>query len=197
MKLSSPRGNLASASLDDSVFFAGGEYFSNLHGLISSPVVDLYNLSTGEWSQFSLSFPRTNLAAASRGTKVLFAGGEIKDGGPKPIISDRVDIYDVVKRTWNVDRLSVPRTGLASAAWGNFIVFAGGNAPVRSTPQRSSPSSVIDIYNVRTERWSSTTMSEARCWLSATALNGNFFFGFGQRDLTTSNSVDIFQCFGD
>eukprot|EP01126_Amoeba_proteus_P058054 TRINITY_DN744_c0_g1_i10.p2 TRINITY_DN744_c0_g1~~TRINITY_DN744_c0_g1_i10.p2 ORF type:complete len:105 (+),score=21.85 TRINITY_DN744_c0_g1_i10:766-1080(+) len=72
MKLSSPRGNLASASLDDSVFFAGGEYFSNLHGLISSPVVDLYNLSTGEWSQFSLSFPRTNLAAASRGNFFQF-----------------------------------------------------------------------------------------------------------------------------
>jgi hypothetical protein len=40
-----------------------------------SAVVDVYNGTTGTWSTAQLSVARSNLAAASAGNVVLFAGG--------------------------------------------------------------------------------------------------------------------------
>jgi hypothetical protein len=41
----------------------------------NTDVVDLYNSGTKSWSTAKLSFPRSQLAAASVGTVAVFAGG--------------------------------------------------------------------------------------------------------------------------
>lgn len=55
----------------------------------------------------------------------MFAGGRvINDSGSEVV--DTIDIYNIATGSWKVDRLSEPREGLAAAAWGDFIMFAGG-----------------------------------------------------------------------
>ena len=66
------------------------------------------------------------LAGAGTGNKVLFGGGFTYDNNFNPIPSSTVDIYDVLTNTWSTAQLSEARYGLAAAATGNKIVFAGG-----------------------------------------------------------------------
>ena len=75
------------------------------------------------WSVASLSEPRSEIAAATVGNKVFFAGGE-KDLNYNT--SDRVDIYDITSNTWSTALLSEPRSFISAITANNKIYFAGG-----------------------------------------------------------------------
>jgi len=78
---------------------------------------------TGAWSNTLLSANRTNLAAASAGTKVLFAGGEASGA-----VTAVVDLWDATNAAFDAPAaLSVARTALSGASVGNKAVFAGGS----------------------------------------------------------------------
>ena len=119
-------------------------------------IISLLLLSARSQSAGSLSVARGDLAAASAGTKVVFAGGRCaslsscspsqayRSSGPG-IMSPTVDIYDSNTGLWNstatgAGSLSVARYWLAAASAGTKVVFAGGRcAPLLSC----SPSHVI------------------------------------------------------
>lgn len=66
---------------------------------------------------------RSHLAAASTSIGVIaFAGGLTAAG----VASDVVDIFNVDTYEWTAGNLVSPRLGLAGAAAGAWLVFAGG-----------------------------------------------------------------------
>lgn len=73
-----------------------------------------------------------------------------------------------------VGALSQVRDGIAVAAAGNKIIFAGGFIPP------GTQSSRVDIYNLTTQTWSTAELGTARN-LIATVVSGNkIFFGGGE-----------------
>jgi N-acetylneuraminic acid mutarotase len=157
--LSSPRIFLSAASLQNKVFFAGGSVPDrNGNCCVVSPLVDIYDMSTGSWSQAMLSEPRSELGIAAGGNKILFAGGTGHSGQTGGYFSSRVDIYDVSTGQWSVAELSEARSHPYAAAAGDKILFAGG----RKSNSGSGESKVVDIYDVTTGTWSTSMLSTDR-----------------------------------
>ena len=73
----------------DKVFFAGGSNYN----IECTDVVDIYDISTGEWTTSTLSIPRGGMAYAVAGDLAVFAGGFLSGGD----VSDQVDIYNFSK----------------------------------------------------------------------------------------------------
>ncbi len=91
-----------------------------------------------QWSIANLSSTRSSLAAASVGSKAIFAGGI----GFTTILPAVCDFYQDTSNSWTAGSISKGRTVLAAAVAGNKILFAGG---VDAT---NVVSNVVDIYDV-------------------------------------------------
>lgn len=76
----------------------------------------------------TLSKPRIQMAVATVGTKILFAGGHWTLDCPDCWGSSRVDVYDTVTRRWTIAELSQGRFGIAAVTVGNKVFFAGGES---------------------------------------------------------------------
>jgi hypothetical protein len=107
------------------VLVAGGEVGPNLF----SDVVDIYDVSTGEWSASHLREPCFyTTGAASSGNLVCFFASHIMAG-----ITDSVDIYNTSTRSWSSAAiLPNDQITLCAAAVGNQLITLGGN-PFQST----------------------------------------------------------------
>ncbi len=153
----------------------GGGY----DGSTASRVVDIYDSITGLWSTARLSAARYDLAAASVGTKALFAGGFT--GGYSRV----VDIYDASSNTWSNATLSQARSNLVAASLGSKVFFAGGqfNGP------SITYSDVIDIYDDLTGLWTNATLRQARSSLAVVSLESKMYLAGGEFD---SSMVDIY-----
>ena len=129
----------------------------------------------------TLSETRPHITISAAGNKILFAGGQGIQG---PCASTRVDIYDISTTTWTTAELSEGRYAMGAATTGNKIFFAGGILPQRDPNNicffNSSPatrSSVIDIYDVATNAWSTEHLSAPRIPQGAAAGNKVIFAG--------------------
>ena len=78
------RAHLAATSIGNLAIFAGGNALPD-----RSAVVDIYDVSTGDWSVATLSEARSNLSAVSVLDRALFAGGDIGSFTE----SDRIDVF--------------------------------------------------------------------------------------------------------
>lgn len=134
-KLSKARLNIAAGSAANKIAFAGGWFWDINYNQVQSNVVDIYDNSTGAWSQALLSNRREEIGVAVTGNKILFAGGFSYVNGFT--VYKNVDIYDAFNNTWSTTYMSIPRYDMAIAVIGNKVYFAGGN----------SVSNLIDVYD--------------------------------------------------
>ena len=190
--LSVPRFALAIASAGSKIVFAGGSTSytgAGNYGEQPTAAVDIYDASTNTWSTASLSAARYFLTTAACGTKLFFAGGY--DGTR---YSNVVDIYDVITGAWTTAELSTARGLLAAAASGNTVLFAGG-VTGEAGGGSNVASSVVDIYNLSTSTWTSSSLSQARGSLAATSAGNLLFFGGGtlQENNGSSSTLDIYN----
>jgi len=184
--LSQARYRLAATYSIDLVFFGGGY---NATG--PSERVDIYNVTSGNWTAATLSVPRGDLAATSSGNLVFFGGGASSYQNPPSTCYNQVDIYNTSDRNWSNATLTQARCCLAATSVGNLVFFAGGccspNGP-------NNPSNVVDIYNVTNNMWMTATLSQARYWLAATSVANRYaLFAGGRNGTGASNIVDIFD----
>ena len=183
-RLSQARYYLSATTVANRAFFAGGAAASGY-----SAVVDIYDADTGLWSTDTLSEGRYYLTATTVGNKAMFAGGFT--GPPGAVPSNVVDIYDADApegSRWSTHTLSQARGIVAATTVGNRAIFAGGY--IDSTEGYSD---VVDIYDAEApdgSRWSTHTLSEARCYIAATTVGNKAVFGGGSND---SAVVDIYD----
>lgn len=139
-----------------------------------------------------LSEARDNIAVASAGSKIVFAGG-LKAwvcGPDYGVPSSAVDIYDINTQTWTTAQLSVARWGIAAIALGNKLFFAGGENGQWTTYDN------VDIYDVSTNTWTVAHLSEARGFTGAAKSGNKIFFAGGYyypAPITPSNRVDVYD----
>jgi hypothetical protein len=190
-RLSEPRGLVAATTVGSKALFAGGSTTGPPPTEVrDSNVVDIYDAATGRWSTARLSEARVFLAAASVGSRALFAGGLVgTSGGAEARPSDRVDIYDSATGEWSTARLSQARAWLATAVVGSRVLFAGGSAGP-SSPQ-SRDSDVVDIYDAAMGQWSMARLSQARRELIAAAVDGQALFAGGNVGPNSGQPSDV------
>jgi hypothetical protein len=130
-------------------------------------------------------------AVASAANKIVFAGGS---SSLEPYGSARVDIYDIITKTWTIAQLSGPRYGITAVVVGNKILFAGGESGELGDALYQFHSEV-DIYDAATDSWSVSYMSEAQHNMAAAALGDKVFFAGGNTGTTSTytNKVEIYD----
>src|SRR5206468_4258223 len=96
-RLSHGRAHVVGAAAGRFVAFAGGDYDTRHGAHRVADTVDFYNTRTHRWTVGHLSLARDVAAAATVGSKFLFAGGGD---------TDVVDIYDASTNTWSVAHLA-------------------------------------------------------------------------------------------
>jgi len=178
--ISEQRDQMAAAVTGDKILFAGGLILPGAPPTLSK-TVDIYDVSTNNWSTAQLSEARMSLAAAAAGNKVLFAGGYDGSG-----YSKTVDIYDAATNSWSTAQLSEARSGVVAAAAGNKVLFAGGYY-VNGTWSKT-----VDIYDAVANKWSTAQLSEARGGLGAAAAGNKVLFAGGWNG-TLSKTVDMYD----
>jgi len=187
------RENHAMTAAGNKIFVAGGTAFYN--GLDITSSVEIYDVTTGKWTNTSFSTPRHTPAAAGLQNKAFFGGGgELSRDSACCVVSNRVEIYDVATGKWSQSSLSIPRDGVAAAAIGNKVVFAGGLG--HSSQTGGFFSSRVDIYDITKGTWSTAELSQARTELYAAAAGNKILFAGGRYanlGNTQSKVVDIYD----
>jgi len=89
--LSQARRFLAATTLGNKAIFAGGGSTGHQTEITSYDTIDIYDLETCQWTIGALSEARMQLAAATAGSKALFAGGKTWHTGES--FKNVVDIY--------------------------------------------------------------------------------------------------------
>ena len=92
--------------------------------------------------------------------------------------SNVINIYDRITHTWTTSQASLPRSGVASVAVGNKVFFAGG-VDFDETNYVYDPVSVVDIYDISTNTWSTANLSEPRGSCKAVVSGNKIFFAGG------------------
>ena len=145
-QLSAPRSGLSATSVGDLALFAGGGVFSPL-----TSVVDVYDDSTGSWSTMNLSLARNELGAASWDGKAYFGGG-IDALGSWNI----VDVFDAATGGWSTLHMPTVFGDTVATAVDGIVLFSNGGA--------------VDLLDVATGTWSSSTLSIPRDWMGVTTV---------------------------
>jgi hypothetical protein len=120
LTLSESRGGLTSTSLNDLIFFAGGEV--SIGCQTASQVIDVFNVTNENHWTFNLSVSGCYPSSTTSQDLVLIGGG-----GNNGISFEIVDVYNVTSNIWFTLNLSQSRFQLASTSCGNQIFFGGGS----------------------------------------------------------------------
>ncbi|TMI61308.1 MAG: hypothetical protein E6H07_19800 [Bacteroidetes bacterium] len=190
--LSKPRMELATASVGNKIFFAGGYTREGPSAWAGESRVDIYDINSNSWSVAELSVARHGIAAVSAGNKVFFAGGHTSFYGDVDISEyATVDIYDAATNSWSVASLSEPRGYISATTIGNKVFFAGGYWIESFATFHYS--NKVDIYDLSTNTWSTATLSEGRTSISAVAINNKVYFAGGETGLWTIGGHQLFD----
>jgi hypothetical protein len=135
-----------------------------------------------------LSKPRAIGSIVAAGSKILFAGGTGSSSGMQSWGETRVDIYDMATNTWSIAELSEARYQMAGIAAGNKIILAGGSSgEIGDVTYRAH--AAVDIYDLSTNTWSATIMSEAKAGMAAGTVGNKVLFAGGVGTLTVGNTT--------
>lgn len=135
----------------------------------------------GQWTQTHLSSPRTQVAAATDGSKLYFAGGY---SGTH--FTSNIDVYNTRSASWGTLILSEARA-LAAGVYGmDKIIFAGG--------YNVSETATVDIFDIHNYTRKEAQLSEPRFSLSAQSYGDEVLFAGGATlDERVTDKVDIYD----
>ena len=151
--LSVPRSRLAAAAIGDLIIFAGGRDSAGN----PSDVVDVFDLgNNGARTTLSLSVARDFDGGQNMGASCL--GKAFFGGGAAARQASAVDIFNGATRTFDPTPppLSAARSFLATVALpsAGLVLFGGGElAEDEKHPSASKDTAIVDVWDVRRDRW--------------------------------------------
>ena len=181
------QGNTPSAALTvgAKALFVGGQ-------TLPSSRVEIYDGKRERWSNTNLSQARDYPVGTAVGAKAFFAGGTLAAGG----FSDVVDVYDDATGRWSTMKLPIAASFDAATTVGSKAIFAGGLL-INKHGQYEGDSDLVEIFDTRTGKWSTSKLSQGRATLSAVSVGHVSLFAGGQYDdrngSHASNVVDIYD----
>lgn len=117
------------------------------------------------------SIPRAQLASASTGDYIIFAGGTRPWSPYDPL--DAVDIFNAATGTWTSGpQMPRRRTDFAAAALGLLVYVFGGRTDVSVTP--TTVTNEVDVYDILARNWTTVApQMPASVYALAAASTGN------------------------
>ncbi|GAB4041980.1 T9SS type A sorting domain-containing protein [Spirosoma jeollabukense] len=180
--LSRARSNIKAVTAGNKAVFAAGGAFSPLGSAIDVGDVDIYDVTTDQWtSTYRLSLEKANMSATSLGDLAFFAGGSFLTIR----YYNTVDIYNSATNQWTTAQLSAARIAIGAAGAGNKVLFAGGYT-YENGCNCFTNFNVVDIYNVTTNQWSTTQLPRLSGNVLATAVGNKVLF-------TGNGLIDIYD----
>ncbi len=175
----------APVSGQNKVYFAGGhdEFWTYGGSLPGGIEYDPVNHSS---RCFTLSVPRSHLAGATAGNKVLFAGGVEVSGYTSNPAYNTVDIYDELTLAHSVANLSEARSHIASVSSDTRAYFIGGK-------KDNGFSARMDIYNSTTNTWEVINLPRERGYTSAALVGNRIYIAGGKNNSGSIRIVDIYD----
>jgi len=176
LSVQSPHLNCGVAVSGDEIYFAGGGYYYDVY----FSAIDVYDAANNIWHHMAFKEPKTYVAGAAIGDKILFAGGFRNKGDDFPNnIEDKIEIYQPSTNTWSSVPLSEARGGITSATINNKVYFAGG--------WNTAPSNKIDIYDGATNTWAASTLQYLPTAKTAIAYGDNIYWNDGSCKVEARN----------
>jgi len=163
--LSKPRMGLAAVTVGNKVLFSGGYEATNDYDIRVSKVIDVYDVSTNEWSVDSLQEGRAFHDAVEVNGKVYFAGGENSYQGRV----NTVEVYDVVTH----DRNYTSFTGLTGRVSGNSSngeIFWAGNSCITAA-MNADDLSMENLYGIQANNGSKVVVKDGKVLVLKYGLN--------------------------
>jgi hypothetical protein len=191
-EMQEPRIQIGGAAWENKAYIVGG-----LDGIFEyTDKILVFDATEQSWSEIFLSEGRAKIACAASHGKLYCGGGILFEG---PDNYDLVDIIDLGTHEVATAALSQRRTEIAAAAVGDKVLFAGGLEIIELFPSPFDPVimnaySVVDIYDISTQTWTTANLSEARGGMAyAVAGNKAFFAGGYNGAGEVSDAVDIYD----
>jgi hypothetical protein len=143
------RGAGAGAVVGDVIYVGGGRP-------PAANAFEAYDVSEDAWTELPPlpmeANERNHLAAAAIGTKLYFAGGRYDGGGFSDPMTDRLDVFDTVAKTWAPGPAMLRERGGVNGvlAFGCFHVWGGEGA---NTGEENDVFPDHDVYDPGSNAW--------------------------------------------
>lgn len=150
--------------------------------------LDVYDIDTDTWKQFTISPSRVDMGMVSLNDKIILAGGNYFGTD-----YNTINIFDVNNETWTIDALPIQREALTGQVFQNKAYFG-----TEESSDGIESYSYIHIYDDVSGQWSlDSLVRENRFRIGQTQHQGKIFYAGGQV-INFSNQlvepVDIFDC---
>jgi N-acetylneuraminic acid mutarotase len=171
------RGGHAAVTVNNKVFFSGGETWPDNPvpgSWYVSSTVDIYDEASNSWSISSLSEGKLGHAGVVANDKIFWAGG--KTGYfPNITSSCKVEIRNVSNGSVSIQQLSKPgpRTGVIK---NNQLIFYAGDDK-------------FDVYDVATDKWSIGMLPMSVSGASIISVNNTIYLAGGAANGVLSYKV--------
>jgi N-acetylneuraminic acid mutarotase len=116
-------------------------------------VNEMYDPVTNKWStKASMPTARAGFASAVYESKIYVIGGSVGDS-----FTGNMEVYETISDTWeHVASMPTPRADLTANIIGGKIYLIGGKTYSSGTPSHSQ-TNVTQVYDVKTNTWSTNT----------------------------------------
>lgn len=185
-QLSSPRF-VSGAAINNKVLFAGGD------AIFWQPNnrADVYDAGTNGWSIDSISIARVLDQPAKTNDKIYFPGGSADFYGVSGgWATDRIDIYNSVSNSWQIDSLSRVRTRMGNIIANNKL-YCGGGWVWDSTANWWNPTNSVEIRDLVSNTITFDCLSEPRIEVTALRKNNSLVFTSSWSDVNTLDILDL------
>ncbi len=163
--LPTPRWGMAAGTLNNRIYVVGGTF--NAPGNPDTTLVEVYTEEVGWKTGEPLTFRMHGMSMAVFENKLYTFGGVID----YTTVVDDVLVFDPAKAG---NHLSSNTIRMGTASLGSKIYFAGG-----SRDRYLIPSTVVDIYDVNSELWTTSNLSLARDFPVGVSNGSKVFFAGG------------------
>jgi len=180
------RGGLSAVTVNNKIYFAGGETWPNNYWAASDKI-DIYDNSTNTWSTSSMQEGKLAFASIAVDNKIYWAGGYTGNSTtPTSLYSSCVvEIKDVNTGSSSIEYLFRP------ALWWND---AGQNAVVKNNKiifyrPGGSDSNKFDIYDIAANTWSIGILPQSISGASIISVNNTIYVAGAYINGAVSNQV--------
>lgn len=170
------RGSLAVATVNNKVYFSGGESWpaNPVPGSwFAAKTIDIYNNATNTWSASSLAEGRIGHAGIAVGDKIFWAGGHT--GSFPTIPSCSVEIHNINTGNVTIQKLSHPGSRTAVIKNNQIIFYSGTDK--------------FDVFDMATGKWSIGVLAVALKYASIISVNNTIYLAGGQLNGVVSDKV--------
>jgi len=176
--LSKARGSFSATTSGSKIYFAGGGTGDNSVQNNIVNTIDIYDNSTGGWTNSQLTEPKAAHASIAVGNKIYWASGFYLSNINGVWMTTKVEIRDVINQTTSFAYLCKPTCFFFAVLKNNKIIFFHGGDSVQ-----------FEVYDITTDTWSTGSFNQSIRPDAIISVNNTIYVAGGYVNGILSNQV--------